>query len=234
VPQVRQARVPAARLVFQLQGTEQVLTAWPATIAELEAVQLELSRRRGQQPAWQPGSSLRPGGVFAAPLRGPVALGAAGDPGWAAAVVFEDGRLLVSKVLEGRFAAAYEPSYLALREGALLERTVRALPIWPDVLLVNATGLDHPRRAGLAIHLGAVLGLPTIGVTERRLTGGGEEDVARLLGTKARARPLVVHPGWRTDLETAVQVVQRLCLLARTPEPLREARRLARTARWTS
>jgi deoxyribonuclease V len=110
---------------------------------------------------------------------------------------------------------------------------VRALPLRPDVLLVNSTGLDHPRGAGLAIHLGAVLGLPTIGVTERRLTGG-EEGVARLLITRVRARPLVVHPGWRTDLDTAVQVVLRLCLLARTPEPLREARRLARTARAAS
>jgi deoxyribonuclease V len=177
---------------------------------------------------------VRAGGVFTTPQRGLIGLGAAGDPGWAAAVVFEDGRLLASTVLEGRFAAAYEPGYLALREGALLERTVRALPIRPEVLLVNATGLDHPRRAGLAIHLGAVLELPTIGVTERRLTGGGEEDLARLVVTQDRARPLVVHSGWRTDLETAMQVVQRLCLRARTPEPLREARRLARTARGSS
>jgi deoxyribonuclease V len=177
---------------------------------------------------------LRAGGVFAAPARGLVGRGALGDRAWAAAVVVEDGRPVVSSVLEGRFAAAYEPSYLALREGALLERTVRALPVRPDVLLVNATGLDHPRRGGLAVHLGAVLGLPTVGVTERRLTDAGGEDVARFLMTRVGARPVVVHPGWRTDLETAVQVVQRLCLLARTPEPLREARRLARTARASS
>jgi deoxyribonuclease V len=177
---------------------------------------------------------VRAGGVFVTPQRGLIGLGAAGDPGWAAAVVFEDGRLLASTVLEGRFAAAYEPGYLALREGALLERTVLSLPIRPEVLMVNATGLDHPRRAGLAIHLGAVLGLPTIGVTERRLTAGAEEDLARLVVTRDRAKPLVVHPGWRTDLETAMQVVQRLCLRARTPEPLREARRLARTARGSS
>jgi len=52
---------------------------------------------------------------------------------------------------------------LALREGLLLEQAMRALPIAPEVLVVNATGRDHPRRAGLALHLGAVLGLPTVG-----------------------------------------------------------------------
>jgi hypothetical protein len=50
---------------------------------------------------------------------------------------------------------------------------VRALPIVPKVLLVNATGRDHPRRAGLALHLGAVLGLPTVGVTTRPLVAKG-------------------------------------------------------------
>jgi len=52
---------------------------------------------------------------------------------------------------------------LALREGLLLEQAMGALPIAPEVLVVNATGRDHPRRAGLALHLGAVLGLPTVG-----------------------------------------------------------------------
>jgi deoxyribonuclease V len=52
---------------------------------------------------------------------------------------------------------------LAPREGPLLEQAVRALPVAPEVLVVNATGRDHPRRAGLALQLGAVLGLPTVG-----------------------------------------------------------------------
>jgi deoxyinosine 3'endonuclease (endonuclease V) len=58
---------------------------------------------------------------------------------------------------------AYLPTLLALQEGLLLEQAVRALPIAPKVLVVNATGRDHPRRTGLALHLGAVLGLPTVG-----------------------------------------------------------------------
>src|SRR4029453_17576075 len=73
----------------------------------------------------------------------------------------------------GRAGPPYEPGLLALREGALLEGAVRALGHPPDVLLVDATGRDHPRRAGLALHLGAMLELPTIGVTHRLLAAEG-------------------------------------------------------------
>jgi len=124
---------------------------------------------------------------------------------------------------------------------------LRALPERPEVLIANATGRDHPRRAGLALHLGAVLDIPSIGVTDHPLTAEGLEpgpergatspllaecnEVARLVRTRAGARPLVVHPGWRTDLETAVSVVLGSVRRARTPEPLRRARREARRAR---
>jgi deoxyribonuclease V len=63
----------------------------------------------------------------------------------------------------GPAGGPYLPALLTLREGPLLEQAVRALPITPEVLVVNATGRDHPRRAGLALHLGAVLGLPSVG-----------------------------------------------------------------------
>ena len=112
--------------------------------------------------------------------------------------------------------------------------------------VVDATGLDHPRRAGLALQLGAELDLPTVGVTHRPLRAEGEwppdvrgavgpvridgEVVASWVRTRAGARPLVVHPGWRTELETAVEVVLGSSR-RRTPEPLRLARQAARAAR---
>ena len=67
----------------------------------------------------------------------------------------------------GRPCAASTAAALALRAGPVLEEAVRALTSPPDVLIVDATGRDHPRRAGLAVHLGAKLDLPTIGVTHR-------------------------------------------------------------------
>lgn len=127
---------------------------------------------------------------------------------------------------------------------------MRALPVAPDVLIVDASGRDHPRGAGLALHLGAVLGLPTVGATHRPLVaqgawpaGGrgatsavelGGEAVGCWLRTRSDARPLVAHPGWRTDVETAAAVVLAACGRARTPEPLRVARTLARAVRARS
>lgn len=176
--------------------------------------------------------------------------GAPGDRAWAAAVVMAAGRVTAQAVIAGEAAAAYRPGFLALREGPLLEAAVRALPVFPEVLLVDATGRDHPRGAGLALHLGARLGLPTIGVTDRPLVAegawppdapgatsplrAGGRIVARWVRTVRRSRPLVVHAGWRTDPEVAVQVVLAVTKEARTPEPMRLARRAARDARAAS
>jgi deoxyribonuclease V len=156
-------------------------------------------------------------------------------------------RLVESAVAVGAAGAPYEPGLLALREGPLLAAALQALTERPEVLLANATGRDHPRGAGLALHLGVVLDLPSIGVTDRPLLGEGREpgarrgatssvslrgvEVARMLRTRAAARPVVVHPGWRTDLDTALAVVRASTRRARTPEPLRHARQLARYAR---
>jgi deoxyribonuclease V len=160
--------------------------------------------------------------------------------------VVQAGRVLTSAVT-GAAGAAYEPGLLALREGPLLEAVVRELPEAPDVLIVDATGRDHPRRAGLALHLGAVLGMPTVGVTHRPLVAGGdwppderdassplavdEEIVGFWLRTRQGARPLAVHAGWRTSPDVAVEVIRSCTGRARTPEPLRQARRIAREAR---
>jgi deoxyribonuclease V len=115
-------------------------------------------------------------------------------------------------------------------------------------VLVNASGRDHPRGAGLALHLGAVLDLPSVGVTDRPLLPAhgpepGEQrgatsplthdgaEVARLVRTRPGARPIVVHPGWRTDADAAVAIVLAATRRARTPQPLRRARQAARRAR---
>ena len=129
----------------------------------------------------------------------------------------------------------------------MLEEVVRQLPDRPDVLVVNGTGLDDPRYAGMALHLGYLLDLPTVGVTHRPLCAEGSwpEDEkgsisplthgGRIVGywvrTRDGARPLVAHAAWRTSPETAAQVVLSTTWRARTPEPLRLARQLARTAR---
>jgi deoxyribonuclease V len=220
---------------------------WPATEAELVRVQHELAALR--PPAWRPSRPRPPvAGCFVCFRRGQRGRGGVGEPGWAAAVLMlGDRRHAGSAVVRGSTAAPYEPGLLARREGPLLEAALRALPEPPEVVMANASGRDHPRAAGLALHLGVVLGLPSIGVTDRPLLASGSEpglergatsplmldrcEVARRLRTRAGARPIVVHSGWRTDLDTAVSVVLASTRRARTPEPLRRARRAARRAR---
>lgn len=219
---------------------------WPATPEALEAVQCALA---AMTPApWQREGAIRSAaGCWLCFPRGKTGPGAPGDLGWAAAFLLRDGMLAGAAVAYGVSPAAYAPGLLALREGPLLETAVRGLPTLPDVLFVNATGRDHPRRAGLALHLGARLDVPSVGVTNRPLLAAGPlppdergatsplridgEIVGYWVRTKRGVHPVAVHAGWRTDPETAVSIVLSVAGRTRTPAPLREARRLAREAR---
>jgi deoxyribonuclease V len=224
-------------------------TGWPGTREQLVAVQRELGALR--PPPWRPPlGPLAVAGCFVCFPRHTTGSGASGDPAWAAAVVMEEGEVVSRSVVTGAARAPYEEGLLALREGALLHAAVLQLTRTPDVLVVNATGRDHPRRAGLALHLGVVLDVPTVGVTDRPLAAKGawppdesdqirslaidDEVVAHWLRTRAGTRPLVVHAGWRLDPSTALEVVRRCAGRHRTPAPLREARRIARRARSNS
>lgn len=222
---------------------------WPRSRVQLEGLQRTLAAQWRSEPGWRPQRDrpLRIGAVFAATSRGLAGTGAAGDPAWAAAVVILEGRLEKSAVLTGRFDAPYAPGLLALREGRLLQEAVRALGGALEVLMVNATGRDHPRGAGLAIHLGAACDVPTIGITDRPLlaTGPepgiqrgetaelrlGDELVGYRLRTGVGVHAAVVHAGWRVDPDTACKLVLGVTRNSRTPEPLRQARRLARARR---
>jgi deoxyribonuclease V len=215
------------------------VTSWPATADELIEAQRELAV--AAPPPWR-GPYGAIGGCAIRFPRGGSGPGDAGDPAWAAAAVGT-----AESVVAGAAAARYAPGLLALREGPLLEAAVRRLAVTPDVLLVDATGRDHPRRAGLALHLGAVLDLPTVGVTHRPLLAVGPwpddvrgassallldgETVGAWLRTRRGARPLAVHAAWRTTVPVAIEVVLATLGRHRTPEPLRRARHFARLAR---
>jgi deoxyribonuclease V len=219
--------------------------SWPTTAEELIREQERLAR--AALPLWRPTGELAVGGCFVCFARGKTGAGEEGDPGWAGAALLRGDRVVASAVFAGEAGAPYVAGLLALREGPLLEAAVRGLEERAGVLLVNATGRDHPRRAGLALHLGTVLDVPTVGITHRLLVAVGEwptdergatspfqlegEPVGYWLRTRRGTRPLAVHAAWRTDAETAVGVVKAILGTMRTPGPLREARRLARSAR---
>jgi deoxyribonuclease V len=221
------------------------MATWPATADEL--IQLQQALGEITPEHWQPPTTvLRIGACFVCFERVHGA-GAAGDKGFAGAAVTSRRRPLAGVAVSGPAGGPYLPALLALREGPLLEQAVHALAIAPEVLVVNATGRDHPRRAGLALHLGAVLGLPTVGVTTRPLVADGPwptdqrgatagllldgEMVGSWVQTRAGAKPVAVHSAWQTDAQDAVQVVLAATRRAHTPEPLRRASTLARTRR---
>jgi deoxyribonuclease V len=216
------------------------VTTWPATADELVDLQRKLAD--AAPPLWRPGKGVVVAGCFVCSPRAKRGDGAAGDPLWAAAAAGGCTALVTAEA-----GAPYRAGLLALREGPALEAAVRELEPAPDALLVDATGRDHPRRAGLALHLGAVLDLPTVGVTHRPLLADGawpaKERAARSpllldgavvgywLRTRPVTRPLAVHAAWRTDADTAVELVLASLGGLRAPEPLRQARRVAREAR---
>ena len=221
-------------------------SAWPGDAEELRQEQRRLAAL--SPAAWCVTPGARVGACFVCFAEDSSALEAGAEPAWAAAVTFEAGRRVAAAVVEGSTAAAYQAGLLALRAGPLLAAAVTRLQRPPDVLLVNATGRDHPRRAGLALHLGAVVELPTVGVTDRPLaaadavgdlSGGPATRTLRLDGCDVAAlarvgpgrRGVWAHAAWRTDAATAFALVRAIGGSARTPAPLREARRLARTAR---
>ena len=218
---------------------------WPSDAEALRAVQQELAGADREPWTIPAGGSV--GGCWVCLPRGLTGPGGASDPAWAAAVVMQEGRVVDDVISTGVTGASYEPGLLALRLGPILEKVLRELRGPPDVLMVDATGRDHPRSAGFAVHLGAALGLPTVGVTHRPLVAEGDwpgdrrgdtsalwigdDVVAAWVRTQPEVRPLVVHPGWRLDLQQAVELVLTTTPLRRTPEPLRQARHLARRAR---
>lgn len=219
---------------------------WPSDPETLIALQRELAVASPEP--WEPSDTpLLVGGCWVCFPRGLTGPGAAGDPAWAAAVVLQDGRVVAQHLVRDVTGAPYMPGLLALRMGPLMEQAVRGLRTTPDVLLLDASSRDHPRHAGLALHLGAVLDMPTVGVTHRPLTAEGEwpvdergstaplrvgeSVVACWMRTQPGVRPLVVHPGWRVGLPAAVRLVESATRRRRTPEPLRQARHRARIAR---
>lgn len=219
---------------------------WPDGAAELAALQRRLAAARPRR--WEAASGAPVVGASAVCFSRDVDHpGQGGQRGWGAASRKRPGSQATVAAVEGAGGAAYRPGLLALREGRLRQDALEALPALPDVVIVDATGRDHPREAGLALHLGAVVGVPTVGVTDRPLVATAEQPAERrgataplwfageLVGyvcrTRAGTRPVYVSAGWRTTPDVAATVVLGAATRARTPQPLREARRAVRAAR---
>ncbi len=166
-----------------------------------------------------------------------------GDQPWAraAVVVLTYPRLkpIEQVVAERPVDWPYIPGLLTFREGPVILDALAKLETEPDVLMFDGQGLAHPRRLGLATHLGILLDRPSIGCAKSRLCGQHQEpgpnkgawtpliDAGERIGAVVRSRedvrPIFVSIGQHVDLETAVDFSLSCCTRYRLPEPTRLA-----------
>lgn len=169
-----------------------------------------------------------------------------GEKAFASCVVVDYKSLtpLKEKTIAVRLKFPYIPTFLAFRELEGLLKVVKGLDA--DVYMVGAQGVAHPRRAGLACHLGVILNRPTLGVAKHPLVGSFEEppnergaysplvDKGEVVGAVVRIRensgPLFVSVGHKLSLETAIRISLETSVKHRLPEPLFLAHQLATKA----
>ena len=148
-------------------------------------------------------------------------------------------RVMETKVVQGELDFPYIPGLLSFRELPLTLAACEELSITPDLILVDGQGVAHPRRFGLASHLGLFLDVPTIGCAKSLLCGSHEvpsiepgryaevmdrgETIGAALRTRLGVKPVYVSIGHKVDLQTAIYWVLKCCRGYRLPEPTRLA-----------
>lgn len=159
----------------------------------------------------------------------------------------ERGALLEERAAQRPLRFPYVPGLLSFREAPAMLAALRRLRGTPDALLVDGHGLAHPRRFGIASHLGVLVGIPTVGVAKSRLVGSHAEPgaargartplwqdgecIGSVVRTREGSKPLYVSVGHAIDLETCVRLVLAACAGHRLPEPTRLADRAVAAAK---
>ncbi|WP_406375282.1 endonuclease V [Streptomyces sp. NBC_00647] len=221
--------------------TVRIPAGWPATEEQARAVQDEL---RGRVVLDEPGPPPGTGRVTGVD----VAYDDERDVVVAAAVVLDAATLdvVAEATAVGRVSFPYVPGLLAFREIPTVLAALDALPCPPGLVVCDGYGLAHPRRFGLASHLGVLTGLPTIGVAKNPFTFSYEEpgvrrgsaspllagtdEVGRALRTQDGIKPVFVSVGHRVDLDNACAHTLALAPKYRLPESTRHADSLCRRA----
>lgn len=213
---------------------------WSLSPRAAVAAQRSLAARVRQAP---PGGELR----FVAGLD--AAVSADGCLCLAAVVLWDlwEQRAVEQHLASRRLRFPYVPGLLSFREAPALMAALRRLRRRPDVLLCDGQGLAHPRRFGIACHVGVICDLPALGCAKSRLIGEHDEParvrgaraplrdrgeiIGSVLRTQEGARPVFVSVGHRMDLPAAEQLVLACAIQHRLPEPTRLADRLVGFAR---
>jgi deoxyribonuclease V len=156
---------------------------------------------------------------------------------------YPDLQVVESQVVTDRVVFPYVPGLLSFREAPLLLAAFEKIKITPNIVMVDGQGIAHPRRCGIASHLGLLLGIPTIGCAKSRLCGEHEmpgikagnytelkhngEVIGAVLRTRENVKPLYISIGHMIDLRLAIKWVMACCRGYRLPEPTRLAHQAA-------
>ncbi len=210
-------------------------SSWPTTVAEARRLQEQLRDRVVTSGSAK--AATRVAGVDVH-VRGNTAVAVA------ALVTLPSLALVETSVAEREVHFPYVPGYLSFRELPAALAALRGLREPADALLVDGHGLAHPRRFGLACHLGVELDLPTVGCAKSRLIGtydepetergsaaplmDGRERIGTVLRTRSAVAPMFISVGHRLSLPAAVELVERCTGRTRQPVPLRQAHLKAR------
>lgn len=160
-----------------------------------------------------------------------------------AVLSFPDLQLRDQAIMRRPTTFPYIPGFLSFRETPAVLDALAELTIRPDLVLCDGQGLAHPRRFGIACHLGLLANIPAIGVAKSRLIGqhdplpeergawqplhDGREIIGAVLRTRAGTQPLYISIGHRISLPTAIEYVMHCTPKYRLPETTRQAHRLA-------
>jgi len=218
------------------------LHEWEVSSARAKEMQLSLAKRVVTE-----NGVVDPRLVAGIDISSPDTQGVAS--GAAVVLSYPELNIVEIKIAQGRIAMPYIPGLLSFRESPLVLAACEQLSNIPDLVLIDGQGIAHPRRLGLASHVGLFLGLPTIGCAKSILCGQHQplaeeagshaelldngEIIGAALRTKSRVKPIYVSVGHRIDLASALQWVINCCRGYRLPEPTRLAH-LAAGGRLTS
>ena len=208
------------------------LHGWEVSVARAREIQLSLAERVVTE-----NEVINPHLIAGIDISAPDAQGVA--RGAVVVLRYPELSIVEVEIAQGKVTMPYIPGLLSFRESPLILAACEKLFNVPDIILIDGQGIAHPRRVGLASHVGLFLDLPTIGCAKSILCGQhrpvGEEagshaellDNGELIGaalrTKSGVRPIYVSVGHKIDLASALQWVIKCCRGYRLPEPTRLA-----------